>query len=134
MSEQSLNTIDVLIAVDVLAATTHGLGENVYMMDTSKYMGSNGEGQAELETGCKDGQIIRWTVQPVSPGTNIKILRFTGDAVNTGICNPKEVDVTEPFWEGRVESQGQSRRVQYSVVLSVNNQELSFDPFLEIKA
>lgn len=131
----AMQTIDVLIVVDVVNALASGnLGENVYLIDSNKYCGSGSEGQAELKTACKDGQIIVWNVAPVSPSTQVEIKKFTGQMIEDKICVP--VPVTTPegtYWEGRVESQGQTTTQQYSVGLTMDGKELTFDPFLVIE-
>jgi hypothetical protein len=138
MSEQQeagLNIVDVLIVVDVVGALASGnLTENVYLVDTNKYVGSGSEGQAELKTVIKDGQILRWSVVPVSPSTDVEITGFVGQMVNDKVCVPRKVETVEgSFWEGRVESQGQAKTEQYSAKLTMDGKQMEFDPYLEIK-
>ncbi|MGN6815646.1 MAG: alpha-pore-forming tripartite toxin MakABE regulator [Solirubrobacterales bacterium] len=138
MSEQQeagLNIVDVLIVVDVVGALASGnLTQNVYLVDTNKYVGSGSEGQAELKTVIKDGQILRWSVVPVSPSTDVEITGFTGQMVNDKVCVPRKVETVEgSFWEGRVESQGQAKTEQYSTKLTMDGKQMEFDPYLEIK-
>jgi len=138
MSEQQeagMNIVDVLIVVDVVGALASGnLTQNVYLVDTNKYVGSGSEGQAELKTACKDGQVLRWSVVPVSPSTDVEIVGFVGQMVNDKVCVPKKVETVEgSFWEGRVESRGEAKTEQYSAKLTMDGKEMEFDPFLEIK-
>jgi hypothetical protein len=132
---QAMNVIDVLIVVDVVGALASGnLTQNVYLVDTNKYVGSGSEGQAELKTACKDGQLIRWSVAPVSPSTDVEISGFVGQMVNDKVCVPKKIETVESaYWEGRVESRGQAMTEQYSAKLTMDGKEMEFDPFLEIK-
>lgn len=129
-----MNTIAVLIVVDVVGALssgpTGGLQNNVYLVDTNKYVGSGAEGQAELKTACQDGQTILWSVAPVAADTNIQIESFTGQMVTDGVCVPKALG--NDSWEGLVEARGTTGQQQYSVVLSADGQKMSFDPFLII--
>ena len=133
--EQGMNVVDVLIVVDVVGALASGnLTQNVYLVDTNKYVGSGSEGQAELKTSIKDGQVLRWSVVPVSPSTDVEIVGFVGQMVNDKVCVPKKVETVEgAFWEGRVESRGEAKTEQYSAKLSMDGKEMEFDPFLEIK-
>jgi len=131
-----LNQVSVLIVVDVEGALTSGLPSNLYMVDTTGYLGRVGQGTDELQTNCSDGQVINWSVVPVDPNTNITITGFTGQMVNDRVCNPRLIDAPDgPYWSGRVEAQGQPGRQQYSVALAANNTALPpFDPFLQISA
>jgi hypothetical protein len=133
--EQGMNIVDVLIIVDVVGALASGnLTENVYLVDTNKYVGSGSEGQAELKTVIKDGQILRWSVTPVSPSTDVEITGFTGQMINDKVCVPRKVETVEgAFWEGRVESQGQAKTEQYSAKLTMDGKQMEFEPYLEIK-
>ncbi|QGT81372.1 hypothetical protein [Pseudomonas coronafaciens] len=132
----ALNTLNVLIVVDVEGATTSGdLGSNVYLIDSSKYFGSGQEGQDELVTACVDGQIIIWSITPVNPGDDAQISGFTGQMVDSGVCSPKQVTIQpgETAWSGRVESQGKTGNFQYTCNLSFEGKVMSFDPFLNVK-
>lgn len=128
-----MNTIDVLIVVDVEGALAGSLQDNVYLVDTNKYMGSGNEGQVELRTTCKDGQLIAWNVAGVSPSSDVEIVQFTGQMITDKTCVP--VLVTTPdgqYWEGRVEVQGETGDQQYSVVLSMDGRQATFDPYLVV--
>jgi hypothetical protein len=129
-----MNTIDVLIVVDVEGAlASNDLQDNVYLIDTNKYVGSGNEGQAELKTVCQDTQPISWSVVPVSPANDVDIVQFTGRMVNDKICVPKQYTMPGgTYWQGVVEAQGMTGEQQYSVVLTMDGRQMSFDPFLEI--
>lgn len=125
--------VSVLIVVDVEGAMANGLGNNVYLVDTNKYVGSGSEGQAELQTACSNNDTINWTIAPVAPGTNVQITGFTGQMVNDGICRPQQVNAPgDVYWSGIVQSQGQNGQQQYSVTVSFEGQSQTFDPFLNI--
>lgn len=131
-----MNDIDVLIVTDALAAVASGdLGANVYLIDTNKNFGSGSEGQEELVTRCYDGQIITWRVEAVSPSSDVAIAGFTGQIITDNIVNPSKQGIEgDIYWEGRVESQGNSATYQYSVTLSIDGKSMSFDPFLDVVA
>lgn len=130
-----MKQVDVLIVVDALGAVSSDrLQDNVYLIDTNKYMGSWDEGQCELSTACQDGQIIKWRVASVNPGNDVSIVQFTGDIINKGICDPKQQGISEDvFWEGIVEAREQPGSYQYSVVLDIDGKSMTFDPFLVLK-
>jgi len=128
-----MNEVNVLIVVDVEGALASNLQDNVYLIDTNKYVGSGNEGQVELQTACKDGQMIAWSVVPVAPSSDVQITQFTGQMINDKICVPVEVNTPDgSYWEGRVESQGQTGNQQYSVVLTMDGKAMTFDPYLVI--
>ncbi|MDD1015699.1 alpha-pore-forming tripartite toxin MakABE regulator [Pseudomonas rubra] len=129
-----MSQIDVLIVVDAEGAlASKDLGSNVYLIDTNKHVGSGSEGQAELKTVCKDGQVINWRVAAVSPSSDVSITQFTGQMINDRFCIPSQVTTPDGiYWQGRVEAQGATGSQQYSVELSLDGQAMSFDPFLEI--
>ena len=123
--------IEVLIVVDAADAVSHGdLQNNVYLVDTNKYVGSSGEGTNELRTKCQDGQIIRWRVTPISEDNKVSITQFSGQIINEHVCQPGP---TGNIWEGRVDTQGKRPRTyQYSVTLDIDGKSLTFDPFLDV--
>jgi hypothetical protein len=133
----ALKVINVLIVVDVEGALASGdLGANVYLIDTNKYFGSGSEGQEELVTSCKDGQTIVWSIASVNPGDDAEIAGFSGQAVTSRVCNPKQTTLPtgDVVWSGRVESQGATARYQYTCTLSFDGKAMTFDPFLDVKA
>ncbi len=132
-----MNNINVLMVVDVEGALASGnLTANIYLIDTNKYFGSGSEGQAELVTTCKDGQIIIWSVVPVNPGNDVHITSFEGEIITKNICKPRETELPggEQVWSGRVESQGATARYQYNCTLSFDGKNMTFDPYLNVKA
>ena len=133
----SIKQINVLIVVDVEGALSSGdLGANVYLIDSNKHFGSGSEGQAELITACQDGQILIWSVTPVNPGDDAEITGFTGQMVSQNICAPQQstLPTGDVIWSGRVESQGATAQYQYSCTLSFDGKNMTFDPFLNVKA
>ncbi|ALI03278.1 hypothetical protein C1Y08_24785 [Pseudomonas sp. FW306-02-F02-AA] len=130
-----MKSVNVLIVVDVENALASGdLQGNVYLIDSNKHCGSSSEGQAELYTACVEGQYINWAVAPLSPSNDVQIVGFTGQMVNDRICLPKSVpDPSGNYWKGQVEAQGYKGNVQYSVVLSMDGKQMTFDPFLKIQ-
>jgi hypothetical protein len=128
-----MNTINVLIVVDVEGALAGTLQNNVYLVDSNKYVGSGSEGQVELQTACHDGQIIAWNVAPVDPSSNVAITQFTGQMIGDKICVPQQfTSPNGPYWEGRVEAQGTTGNQQYTVQLTMDGNAMTFDPFLVI--
>ena len=129
-----MNTIDILVVVDAHGAfDTCSLQDNVYLIDTNKHVGSYRQGTSELVTVCKDNQGIKWRVTSVSPECDIEIVQFTGQMVDTKVCNPqKQGPLQDIFWEGFVQARGVAGTYQYSAVLSINGKNMSFDPFLQV--
>lgn len=130
-----MKTIEVLIIVDVVGALAGTLQDNVYLVDTNKYMGSGNEGQVELKTACKDGQIIKWRVEAISPDNEVNITKFTGQIINDKVCVPQKQGLDgNIYWEGRVETQGSTGNYQYSVDLAFDGAVKTFDPYLVVSA
>ena len=131
-----MKKIEVLIVVDASAAlASNDLQSNVYLVDTNKYMGSGNEGQAELKTACKDGQLISWRAVPISSDNEVTITQFTGQMIDDGVCKPQKEGIEgDEYWVGRVEARGTTGQQQYSVVLVIDGKSMTFDPFLEISA
>jgi hypothetical protein len=137
MAANQVKEINVLIVVDVEGALASGsLGTNVYLVDTNGYFGSSSEGQQELQTACKDGQVIVWSVSSVNPGDDAEITGFTGQMIEQKVCLPQQSKLVtgETVWSGRVESQGQTAQFQYSCTLSFDGKSMTFDPFLKVSA
>lgn len=129
----ALAQIDVLIVVDVEGALAGALQDNVYLVDTNKYVGSGNEGQVELKTACSEGQTITWNVTPIAPTSNVVITQFTGQMIDDKICVPQSYNSPDgPYWSGIVEAQGATGQQQYSIVLTMDGKAMSFDPYLEI--
>ena len=128
-----MKAVDVLIVVDTLGALAGSLENNVYLVDTNKYVGSGNEGQVELKTTCKDGQLIKWRVIAISPSNDVNITGFTGQIISDKVCVPQKQGLEgDIYWEGRVETQGITGNYQYSVVLSIDGKSATFDPYLVI--
>ncbi|PIE35134.1 hypothetical protein CSA56_05385 [candidate division KSB3 bacterium] len=128
-----MKTIDILIVVDVIGALAGNLQDNVYLIDTNKYAGSGAEGQAELKTACGDGQLVRWHITAINSGNDVNITGFTGQIINEKVCVPTEQGMTgDKYWEGRVETQGTAGRYQYSVLVTADGKQMTFDPYLEV--
>lgn len=133
----TLAQINVLIVVDVEGALSSGdLGNNVYLIDTAKHFGSGREGQQELQTACRDGQVIIWSVTPVNPGTDVEISAFTGQMVEQSVCKPVQTKLPsgDVVWSARVETRGDAGTYQYSCELTFDGKPMSFDPFLNVVA
>lgn len=130
-----MKNVDVLVVVDTLGALANqDLQNNVYLVDTNKYIGSWNEGSCELETVCHDTQVIKWRVVSIDPDSDVEIVGFTGDIINQKICRPTKVGVNQDiYWEGTVETRGDSGRYQYSVDISIDGRKLSFDPFINVQ-
>lgn len=130
-----MDQVNVLIVVDVEGALAGTLQDNVYLIDTNKHVGSGNEGQVELMTACQDGQVITWNVAPVDPTSDVEIASFTGQMINDKICLPKQyTDADGTYWQAAVEAQGTTGNQQYSVFLTMDGKQLSFDPYLVISA
>lgn len=128
-----MKTIDVLIIVDVEGALAGSLSDNVYLIDTNKYLGSGAEGQVELRTVCANGQTINWRVVSVSPSNDVEITAFIGQMVNDNICVPvKQGLATDIYWAATVEAQATTGNQQYSVELTMDGRKMTFDPYIVI--
>lgn len=130
-----MKKIEVLIIVDASGAlASNNLTDNVYLVDTNKYMGSWNEGKCELHTVCHDQQNISWRVVPISEDNEVTITKFTGQMITDRVCLPEKVGTpSDAAWEGMVETQGQTGTYQYSAVLQIDGKNMTFDPFLEVK-
>jgi hypothetical protein len=65
-------TVNILVVVDVLGANTPGQGglaNNVWMIDTGKYSGTQEAGN-ELVTNAHAGDQIVWSLAAVDPSTS----------------------------------------------------------------
>lgn len=127
-----MKQIDILMVVDTEGALASGdLTSNIYLVDTNKYVGSGSEGQAELRTACKDGQILNWRVTAINPGNDVEIQSFSGQMVTGNFCKPVQQGIEgEEYWEGRVEVQGVAQTIQYNATLTIDGKAMTFDPYL----
>lgn len=131
-----MSSVDVIIIVDALGALASGdLGSNVYLIDTNKHVGSSNEGQEELYTACKDGQIVNWRLSAVSPDSDVNITGFTGQIITDKIANPTKQGIDgDTYWSARVETQGATGNYQYSVVVAIDGKPMQFDPYLKVSS
>ncbi|MEH3053772.1 MAG: hypothetical protein PGN13_07140 [Patulibacter minatonensis] len=129
-----MNTLNVLIAVDVEAAlAASSLEDAIYFVDTNGYLGSWQEGTNTLNSVCQDGQLISWSAAPVNAGDAVVIAGFGGDAVSQRICVP----APDPFqgdavWNARVEAQGSYASLAYTVTLGLGGAQLGASAFLKV--
>ncbi|WP_437631613.1 alpha-pore-forming tripartite toxin MakABE regulator [Sorangium sp. So ce854] len=129
-----MNRICALIVVDAEGALSGGsASENSYLVDTNGFLGSWREGTSSLHTVCQDGQVVVWSVTPVSPGGDVSITGFSGAMVSSGACAPAaDDDLGEGAWSGRVESRGAFQSYEYTVSLSVGGSPMSLSAFLKV--
>ncbi len=138
--------VNVLIIVDVVGANTPGQGglaNNVWMLDTGKYTGTK-EGGNELITNLNATDQVTWSVQAIDPGTNVQFATpaqgyptpFTSNSGTVpGIINPKQNPVMPSQYMAIFSPRGGTpvnTQFQYSVVLSMDGQPQTFDPFLNL--
>lgn len=130
--------VNILIIVDVLGANTPGQGglaNNVWMLDTGKYSGTK-EGGNELITNLNATDQVTWSVQAIDPGTNVAFAPspFNGAAVNPpAVINPVQNPVIPTQYMAIFSPPAKTpvnTKYQYSVVLTMDGQPQSFDPFL----
>lgn len=129
-----MNTLSVLVVVDALGALATGnLMDNVYLVDTNRYLGSWQEGTNTLHTLCQDGQVLRWYAASVSPGSDVSITGFSGPMVDQGICVPVSSGGADgSYWTGRVQSHGSFASYPYVLSLAVGGHAMSFSPYLKV--
>jgi hypothetical protein len=124
-------TINVLVAVNVgQAVAQQNLSKYVFMVDTTGYSGSGGEGGNELVTTCENGDTIVWNVTSLDPAEQVSIHNFAGTAISNGMINPAPYpQYDNTVWGGRVNAKGSN--VQYTMTLLLaKNTLLTFDPFI----
>ncbi|QVN21893.1 hypothetical protein [Burkholderia pyrrocinia] len=127
----------VLVVVNVSKAIQEkNLSKYVYMVDSTGYVGINGEGGNELLTTCKVKDTIQWTVASINPGNDVAITAITGQAVESGMII---VDPPIPTG-GAVSAQAfvakAGNKIQYSMTLNLDDGTaiMSFDPFITATA
>jgi hypothetical protein len=130
-----MKKIEVLVVVDSVGALASGsLVNNVYVVDTNKFLGSWNEGQCDLHTLSQDQQSIRWSVVAISPDSEVAISSFDGDMLTKKVCVPVKTGTgTDVSWQGQVETQGGFGRFAYILHLSVEGTAMSFSPYLEVQ-
>lgn len=132
--KDAMNTLSVLVVVDALGALSSGkLMDNVYLVDTNRYLGSWREGTDSLHTLCQDGQVIRWYATGVSPGGTVAIAGFSGPMAEQGICVPVPCGGADgAYWTGRVASRGSFASWPYVLSLAIGGQVMRFSPYLKV--
>lgn len=126
-------TVDVLVVVDVDGAlASNNLGNNLYMVDTNKFLGSFQEGGPELVTMLDSGDRVTWSVTPIDPATNVKIHGFSGQAVGTNITPAQQPDESwTSIFSAAPPTPGS--KFQYTMTLVFdNNEQMNFDPYLQV--
>jgi hypothetical protein len=129
-----LNNLCILVVVDTLGALSSGSAmDNSYLVDNNGYLGSWNEGTPQLHTVCQDGQVISWTVVPVSPDGQVTITGFSGQMVDSSVCAPtQQAGSGGQVWSGRVEAKGQFASFPYSLTLSVGGRAMSLDAYIKV--
>jgi len=129
-----MTQINVLVAIDVanaealIAGGNNNVGQYVFMMDSTGYMG-NGQGGHELTTHCKNGDTIVWSVVPIDPATTVSITGFSGSAIPDMINPAAYPHYGNTVWGGPVDKAGDG--VQYSISLLLQGSAHGyFDPFI----
>lgn len=131
-----MKKIKVLIVVDADGAlASNNLVDNVYIIDTNKFLGSWNEGQCDLHTVCQDQQNISWAVVGLSEDDDVSITGFSGAMVTEKVCIPQKVGMSSDIsWEGRIETQGSRGRYAYTVSLSIDGSTpMSFSPYIDVE-
>jgi hypothetical protein len=126
-------TVDVLVVVDVEGAlASDDLGNNLYMVDTNKFLGSYQEGGPELVTTLNAGDRVTWSVSPIDPANNVAIDSFGGQAVGINIIPQLQPDAS---WTSIFSAAPPTPGSQYQYTMTLlfaKQKRLSFDPFLKI--
>lgn len=130
-----MQRIQVLIVVDASASlASNKIIDNVYMVDSNKFLGSWNEGQCNLYTVCQDQQNISWRSTGISEDNEVNITQFAGPMVDKRICLPEKMGRSaDTAWEGRVETQQQRGRYRYAITLSIDGRSFVFSPFLDVQ-
>lgn len=129
-----MNVINVVVCVDVEGALSSGsLQENVYLVDTNKYIGSWQQGTSALHTVCQDGQVVSWWVAPVDPGSAADISGFSGPMIDAKTCVPRLNPLADPAaWAGQVQARGAPGTWPYTLALSLSGKAMSFTATLKV--
>lgn len=130
----SYKVLDILIVVDTEGAlSTNSLKDNVYMVDTNKFLGSWNQGSNNLVSICQDGQQVNWRVVSISTDNNSEITSMSGEMVSKKICIPKSTGSQgENSWQGIVESKGDFGPYNYTIEISIDDKKMSFSSVLKI--
>lgn len=128
-----MGIVCALIVVDTAGALASGSAiDNSYLVDNKGYLGSWNEGTSSLNTVCQDGQVITWSVAPVSPSGQVSITGFSGQMVSGSTCNPQPLNDGSGAWSGRVEARGQFASFAYTVTLSVGGTAMSLNSNIKV--
>lgn len=129
-----MKTINILIVIDASGALSSGsLMDNVYLVDTNKYLGSWHQGTNNLHTVCQDGQLLTWKVKAICPDSDVSITRFSGELISEQICNPTEQSSSEDkFWQGRIETRGRFESYQYKITISIDGATMDFSSYVKV--
>jgi len=129
-----MNKIYVLIAVDAEGAlSSRSLADNVYMVDTNKYIGSWQQGQSDLHTVVQDGQVVVWYAVAVNPGNAVSIGGFFGQMVSEKTCVPqKTITLGDGAWGGQVETRGSVGDFPYIVSMNIGSETMTFSAHLKV--
>jgi hypothetical protein len=134
-SEVIMATRYVLVVVNVSKALQeNNLAKYVYMIDSTGYVGVNGEGGNELVTTCKVRDTIQWSVTSINPGNDVAITSITGQAVTSNMI---EVDTIPSGGASTAQAyvSKPGNLVQYNLFLSLDDgSPISFDPFITASA
>jgi len=129
-------TVNVLIAVDVEGAlASNDLQNNIYMVDSNKYMGSGFEGTSELMTSLNIGDVIVWTIASIDPFTAVCIQGFGGQAIRNNYIAPIANPLSTQSFESKFQPPGNvtsGTTFQYTVTLSFEKKLMTYDPFLVV--
>lgn len=128
--------VNILMMVDVEAAlSSNSLENNIAMVDTTQYLGSNFEGTSELMTALNIGDLVVWSVTSIAPGMTVAIHGFSGQAVRDQYIQPASNPLGEGAFISHFQPPGDSGKgttLQYTVSLSFQNIVMTFDPFLVV--
>ncbi len=136
------NTIYILVVVDVVNALTskEGLAGNVWMFDTEKFRGES-EATGALRTYVKNGDILIWSLASINPADNLQFSTNKPFYSLNGIANPAVPKVINPKpladdqYRAQVSIPGDAAKAtayQYTMTLSINGADYTFDPYLEV--
>lgn len=126
-----MNTIDILVIVDTGHALASGnLSNFVLLVDdtnATQLVASN-----ELSTPVANGQNIQWRAVAIDTGQELSIKSFQGTAVTDGVIAPTaSTSGNDTFWSSEVETRT-ADTYQYTMTLTIEGKDMTFDPFLVV--
>lgn len=128
-----MGTIDALIVVDTEGALSSGSAvDNSFLVDNNGYLGSWNEGTPTLNTVVQDGQVVNWSVTPVSATGQVSITGFSGQMISTSVCKPAPQVGNSDVWSGRVESHGQFASFAYTIALSIGGRSMTLNSSIKV--